>query len=71
MSTTSSPSPASTGRELSTVAGAHPDRPAVVSELGSLTFAELDARAEAVAAALVARGLETGDVIALLCTNRP
>ncbi|MDQ3982571.1 MAG: amino acid adenylation domain-containing protein, partial [Actinomycetota bacterium] len=44
----------------------HPDDVAVVTGRGRLTYAELDREADAVAAALVARGVAHGSVVALL-----
>ncbi|MCZ7535020.1 MAG: AMP-binding protein [Acidimicrobiia bacterium] len=49
----------------------HPDRTAIVSPAGNRTFAELDANANRVVRALRARGLQAGDSVALMCTNRP
>src|SRR3954452_20107914 len=48
-----------------------PDKLAIVSDTGTRTFAELDARAHQLVRALRARGLGAGDAIALMCTNRP
>lgn len=48
-----------------------PSRAAVVSPHGTLTYAELDARANRLARALRRRGLRAGDAVALLCANRP
>lgn len=59
------------GSEITAVARADPDRPAVVSDHGELSFAELDARADALAATFAAAGFEPNDVVAVLCTNRP
>lgn len=47
------------------------DRPAFVHRDRSLTFAQLDARAERVAAGLLAAGLVPGDRVALLLANAP
>ncbi len=47
----------------------HPDRPAVVDELGALTFAELDRRSDRLAHSLLARGVGPGDGVAVLCRN--
>jgi long-chain acyl-CoA synthetase len=52
-------------------AAEHPDRPAIVSEAGDRTFAELNAGANRLVRALRARGLQAGDAVALLCRNRP
>jgi long-chain acyl-CoA synthetase len=48
-----------------------PDRDAVVHGLSRLTYADLDARASQVAAALAARGIGPGDRVALSCPNLP
>ena len=48
-----------------------PDRPALFSPHGNRTFGELNAQANRLARALRARGLRTGDGVALLCSNRP
>ena len=47
----------------------HPDRPAVIDELGTLTYAELDARANALARSVSAAGVKEGDRIAIMCRN--
>ncbi|MET0335881.1 MAG: AMP-binding protein [Rhizobacter sp.] len=47
-----------------------PDAPAIVSEAGSRSFAELNARCNQLVRALQARGLQPGDGIALMCSNR-
>jgi long-chain acyl-CoA synthetase len=48
-----------------------PTRPAVISEFGSRSFAQLEAAANQLVRALRARGLAAGDAVALICTNRP
>ena len=48
-----------------------PDKLAIISDYGTRTFAELDARANQLVRALRTRGLGTGDAVALICTNRP
>jgi long-chain acyl-CoA synthetase len=53
------------------LAGAAPDNMAIVSGAGDRTFGELNANANRLARALVARGLEPGDSVALLSSNRP
>ncbi|MET7743782.1 non-ribosomal peptide synthase/polyketide synthase [Streptomyces sp. NPDC005385] len=50
---------------LAATAAAHPDRTALVTVAGSLTFAELSARVDAVAAVLLAHGAGEGAVVAL------
>src|ERR1700754_1507970 len=48
------------------VARPHPERIALASDASSLTYAELDARSDRVAAALAAAGVEPGSYVALL-----
>ncbi|HVM10778.1 MAG TPA: acyl-CoA synthetase [Acidimicrobiales bacterium] len=48
-----------------------PDKQAIISDYGTRTFAELDARANQLVRALRTRGLGNGDAVALICTNRP
>jgi long-chain acyl-CoA synthetase len=57
--------------ELRRWAEATPEAPAVVAAAGDRTFAELDANANRLARALLARGLEPGDSVALLAPNEP
>ena len=72
MSWTESPAEAAkVGMTLAWWAQKDPDRPAIISDTGSRTFGELNARANQVANALRSRGLQPGDGIALLCRNRP
>ena len=47
----------------------HPDRPMVIDELGTLTYAEVDARTNAVANELAQDGVCEGDRIGLLCRD--
>jgi fatty-acyl-CoA synthase len=63
-------------RRLGPVAGAaeiaarrEPNSPAIVDELGSLNFRELDLRSNALSRAWAARGLGPGSVIAVLCRD--
>jgi long-chain acyl-CoA synthetase len=60
-----------TGMSIAYFASVDPDRPAIISELGDRSFAELNARSNQLVAALAERGLQPGDPVALLCTNRP
>ncbi|HWC87015.1 MAG TPA: AMP-binding protein [Solirubrobacteraceae bacterium] len=46
-------------------AGAYPDRPALLTAAGSLTYAELETRARAAAGGLAARGVRAGERVAL------
>jgi long-chain acyl-CoA synthetase len=59
------------GMGLAWWAARQPDRPAIISQYGDRTFAELNHRANQLARALRERGLREGDAVALLCTNRP
>src|SRR5829696_5121569 len=46
-----------------------PDEPAVIDELGTLSFKQLDARTNALANALAEDGIEAGDGVAIMCRN--
>lgn len=60
------------GMDVARVAADHPDRVAVISEQdGRRTFVELNQRANQLVRALRARGVRSGDHVALLCSNRP
>ena len=48
-----------------------PDELAIISPTGTRTFAELNERGNRLARALRARGLRSGDSVALVCSNRP
>ncbi|MBM2616353.1 long-chain fatty acid--CoA ligase [Actinoplanes sp. LDG1-06] len=48
-----------------------PQAPALLHDGGMMTYAELDARSDAVAAALLARGVGPGDPVALQAPNIP
>lgn len=50
-------------------AGACGDRPAIIDELGVLTFGQVHRRTNALAHAFAARGIQEGDNVALLCRN--
>ena len=50
---------------LQRAAGVNPDRAALLTETGSLTYAELERRARGVAGGLAARGVRAGDLVAL------
>jgi acyl-CoA synthetase (AMP-forming)/AMP-acid ligase II len=45
------------------------NRPALVDERGSMSFAELDARSDAIARGLVETGVHAGDTVGVLCRN--
>jgi fatty-acyl-CoA synthase len=46
-----------------------PDEPAIIDELGTLSFKEVDDRTNALAHALAADGVEAGDGVAIMCRN--
>jgi len=56
--------------EISAVAALDPQRVAIVSEQGQLSFDALNRRANQIAHMLRARGYQQGDSIAILCSNR-
>ena len=58
------------GMGIAVTARESPDRPAIVSDSGTRSFDELNARANQLARALRARGLEAGDAVGLVCSNR-
>ncbi|MDT0576012.1 AMP-binding protein [Croceicoccus sp. F390] len=53
-----------------TIAATVPDRIAIISDSLTLTYAQLDRRANSVAAGLAARGVTRGDNVGLFLTNR-
>ena len=57
------------GAAIDIAAIRHGDRPGLIDELGSLTFAELEDRSIALACALRARGVREGDTVGILCRN--
>src|SRR5262249_43834423 len=57
------------GGAIAVAAIKHGDRTGLIDERGSLTFAELDARSDALACALRARGVGEGIGIGILCRN--
>ena len=61
---------AAVGMEIAAIAKGDPNRSAVISDQGNLTFAQLNSRANQIAHMLRARGYKSGDSIALLCGNR-
>jgi 2,3-dihydroxybenzoate-AMP ligase len=61
--------PGSIPRRLRDVVQAHADRRALVTLAGTLTYAELDARSDAVAAGLLDLGLQPGERVLLQVTN--
>jgi acyl-CoA synthetase (AMP-forming)/AMP-acid ligase II len=46
-----------------------PDEPAIVDELGTLSFAEVDRRTNALANSLAAAGVKEGDGVGIMCRN--
>jgi long-chain acyl-CoA synthetase len=52
-------------------AARHPDTPALISDAGTVTYGELNERANRLARALRRRGVQRRDAVALLCSNRP
>jgi acyl-CoA synthetase (AMP-forming)/AMP-acid ligase II len=50
-------------------ASSFPDEPAVIDEIGALTFREVHERTNALAHALKAEGLTEGDNVAVMCRN--
>ncbi|HWL65673.1 MAG TPA: AMP-binding protein, partial [Actinomycetota bacterium] len=62
---------ATRGMGLSVTARYFGDRVALISEHGDRTFGQLNARANQVARALRARGLNEDDAVGLICSNRP
>ncbi|MDH5673598.1 MAG: AMP-binding protein [Myxococcales bacterium] len=47
------------------------DQPALITTMGRRSFAELNANANRLLRALRSRGLQAGDSVALVCSNRP
>ena len=52
-----------------TAATVSPEEPAIVDELGTLTFGEVDRRTNALANALAAAGVGEGDGVGIMCRN--
>jgi acyl-CoA synthetase (AMP-forming)/AMP-acid ligase II len=50
-------------------AARYPSAPAIIDELGTITFAELDRRTNAIARAWMADGIGPGRTVAILCRN--
>ena len=57
------------GAAIALATASHPDRAAIVDELGALSFAELDRRSTALANALRERGVGSKDGMGILCRN--
>lgn len=62
---------ASVGMEIAAVAALEPQRIAVESDQGNLSFGELNQLANQIAHRLLRAGIGAGDAVALLCSNRP
>ncbi|HEX7775421.1 MAG TPA: AMP-binding protein [Parvibaculum sp.] len=62
---------AASGMIIAWHAAMDPDRPAIISEAGDRTYAQLNARANQLVRAMRRAGLKAGDAVALLCSNRP
>ncbi|MBO0767874.1 MAG: long-chain-fatty-acid--CoA ligase FadD2 [Solirubrobacterales bacterium] len=57
------------GAPIQLAAVKHSERTGLIDELGSLSFGELNARSDALAAVLSERGIGTADTIGILCRN--
>ncbi|CAN5574751.1 acyl-CoA synthetase [soil metagenome] len=57
------------GGGVTSAAVQHGDRPGLIDDRGTLTFAEMEARSNALAAALADRGVEPGAGVGILCRN--
>ncbi|MCZ6783612.1 MAG: AMP-binding protein [Proteobacteria bacterium] len=62
---------AAVGMGLAVTAREHPERLAIASSFGDRSFAFLNGRVNQLVRALRARGLRSGDPVALCCSNRP
>ena len=61
---------AAQGMEIAAVAAAQPERAALWSSAGTMTFAELNRQANQLVRRLREAGLKSGDAVALACSNR-
>jgi acyl-CoA synthetase (AMP-forming)/AMP-acid ligase II len=57
------------GGAIGVAAARAPDQPALIDELGTLSYGELHRRANALASSLAARGVRPGDGVAIICRN--
>src|SRR3954451_9451383 len=57
------------GAGYTAAAGNFPDDPAIIDDLGTLSFADVHERTNALAHALRSEGLEAGDNVAVMCRN--
>ncbi|HLI44350.1 MAG TPA: AMP-binding protein [Acidimicrobiales bacterium] len=64
-------SAAATGMVIAVHAATEPERPAVVAGERTLSYGELNRRANQLARVLRERGVAAGDGLALMCSNRP
>lgn len=62
---------ASVGMEIAAIAALAPERIAVESAQGDLSFCELNEQANQIAHRMLRAGIGAGDAVALLCSNRP
>ncbi|KEQ18447.1 AMP-binding protein [Endozoicomonas numazuensis] len=62
---------ASVGMEIAAIAEHAPERIAIFSELGNLSFSELNGQVNKLSHLLRNRGFKEGDALALCCSNRP
>ncbi len=58
-------------RAVAQRAKSQPDEPAIISAAGDRTWAELDGRVNQLVRAMRARGIDAGQAIAVVCSNRP
>ena len=54
---------------IAVTAARAPHQPAVIDELGTLSYGELHRRANALASSLAAHGVRPGDGVAIMCRN--
>lgn len=54
---------------IAVTAARKPDQPAIVDELGTLSYGELHRRGNALASALAGEGIRPGDPVAVMCRN--
>jgi len=59
----------SSGGAIAVAAARAPQQPAVIDELGTLSYGELHRRANALASSFAAQGVRPGDGIAIMCRN--
>lgn len=59
------------GREIAAIATRDPARTAIHWAGGAVTFGDFERDVDALASAMAGAGLEVGDTVAVVCTNRP